>query len=296
MSTEPHYRAYLNPQAALSEAAQKALVEKYNPAETYVEGRSGGRKEWIDSLREGNFALLPELFVLAKATGGKDKRYADLLIAADCVRERGAVIVEASSWHRMDDKKQRTAMWDRAYAMLDSAVRLGKSGKPPLGFTERELEVMQAIMTSRHYGNWETRQAAMEARGIKKAPGRTWCLTELPKLAAKLGSVVEITAAVPKFRKAPTRKQLHPPSQIYFIQCGEAVKIGISVKPYERIANLSSANHQKMELLATMDGGRKEEKAMHAKFASYRIKSEWFRYSAEIDKFIKTIVRKHKRK
>ena len=72
MSTEPHYRAYLNPQAALSEAEQKALIEKYNPAETYTEGRGGmGRKEWIDSLRPGNLALLPELFVLAKATGGK---------------------------------------------------------------------------------------------------------------------------------------------------------------------------------------------------------------------------------
>ena len=296
MSTKPHYRAYLNPQAALSEAEQKALVEKYNPAETYVEGRGAGRKEWIDSLREGNFAMLPELFVLAKATGGKDKRYADLLVAADCARERGAIIVEASSGHRMDDKKQRLAMRDRAYAMLDGAVKSGRAGKPPLGFTDRELEVMQSIMTSRHYGNWDTRRAAMEARGIKKPPGRTWCLTELPKLAAKLGSVVEITAAVPKFRKAPTRKQLHPPSQVYFIRCGEAVKIGISVKPYERIANLSSANHQKMELLATMDGSRKEEKAMHAKFAAYRIKGEWFRYSAEIDKFIKTIVRKHKRK
>ena len=62
---------------------------------------------------------------------------------------------------------------------------------------------MQAIMVSRHYNNWDTRKAAMEARGLK-APGRTWCLTELPKLAAKLVSVVEITPAVPKFRKAPS--------------------------------------------------------------------------------------------
>ena len=51
-----------------------------------------------------------------------------------------------------------------------------------------------------------------------------------------------------------------------------------------------------MELLATMDGGSKEEKAMHRKFAAYRVKGEWFRYSAEIAAFIKTIVRKHKRK
>ena len=48
-------------------------------------------------------------------------------------------------------------------------------------------------------------------------------------------------------------------------------------------------------LLATMDGAAKEERAMHRKFAAYRIKGEWFRYSAEIDKFIKTIVRKHRK-
>lgn len=296
MNTAPHFRAYLNPQAALAESEQKALVEKYAPSETYTEGRvASARQDWITSLRTGNRALVPELFILAKATGGKDKRYTDLLLAMDAIHDRGAVVMEASTGLLSDDKAQRATMRDRAYAMLDGAVKSGKAGKPPLGFTDREIETMQAIMTSRHYGNWDTRRAAMEARGLKP-PGRTWCLTELPKLAAKLGSVVEITPAVPKFRKAPSKRQLHPPSQVYFIRAGEAVKIGRSTKPYERIADLSTAHHHKLELLATIDGGSKEEKALHRKFAALRIKGEWFRYSAELSKFIAGIVRKSKRK
>ena len=298
MSTEPHYRAYLNPQAALSEAEQKALVDKYAPAATYNQARKEeDRLDWFESLREGNFALVPELFILAKATGSQDRRYADLLSAKDTIHDdRNAVIVEASTGHRSDDRKQWALMRDRAYAMLNGAIKSATAGKPKLGFLDRELELMQSIMTSRHYPNWPTRREAMIARGIKNPPGRTWCLTELPKLTANLGSVVELMPAVQTFKRAPSRRKLNPESQVYFIRCGEAVKIGISIKPYERIATLAAANHQKLELLATTDGGRKDEKALHRKFSAYHIKGEWFRYSAEIDKFIKTIVRKHKRK
>ena len=286
----------MNPQAALPEAQQKALVAPLTPSEVYTEGRHGKtRQDWIDSLRDGNGALVPELFTLAKVQGGKDKRYADLLTAKDAVHDRGAFLYEASSGHRSDDRKQWAAMRDRAYAMLDSAVRQGKKGKPKLGFTDHELQVMQAIMESRHYQNWFDRKDAMEARGIKP-PGRTWCLEKLPKEAERVGKIIEITPAPPKYKRAPSKAKLNAPSQVYFIRCGEAVKIGRSIKPYERIAALSGASHQKLELLATMPGGSSEERAMHRKFAAYGIKGEWFRYSAEIAKFIAGLSRKSKRK
>jgi len=266
------------------------------PAETYVEGRRGTTREaWIDSLRPGDAGLVPELFALAKVEGRKDRRYADLLHAKDAIHERGALIYEASTGHRSDDRKQWPQMRDRAYALLDGAVKSGKKGKPQLGFTDRELEIMQAVMESRNYRNWPERQDAMEARGIKP-PGRTWCLEKLPEMAKRVDRLVEITPAPPKYKRAPSRAKLRPPSQVYFIQCGEAVKIGRSVKPFERVASLSTSNHQALELLATTPGSSAEEKALHKKFAAYHIKGEWFRYSAEIAKFIAGISRKRKLK
>ncbi len=296
MSTSLHFRAYINPQAALSEAQQKTLVAPLAPSETYTEGRHGSsRQTWIDSLRNRNAALVPELFVLAKVEGGKDKRYADLLLAKDAVHDRGAFLYEASSGHRSDDRKQWAIMRDRAYAMLGGAILSGKRGKPPLGFTDREIEIMQAIMESRNYSNWFERKDAMEARGIKP-PGRTWCLEKLPALSANVDKLIEITPPPPKYRRAPSWNRLKPPSQVYFIKGGEAVKIGRSTKPYERVTGLATSNHQKLELLATTPGGAAEEKALHKRFAKHHIKGEWFRYCPEIAKFIAGISRKKKRK
>lgn len=290
MSTEQHFRAYINPQAAMSEAEQKTLVEKFAPAEIYIERRhkkapkeAPMRQAWLDSLRKGESALVPDFFTAARLVRGKDKRYSDLLTVKDQIHDLGAIIVEAATGNKSNDRKQWAAMRDRAYAMLDGASRLGKKGKASLGFTNRELEIMQAIMESRNYRNWPERRAAMEARGIQ-APGRTWCLEKLPKRAKNVDKLIEIT---PAFKRAPSRAKATLPSQVYFIKCGEAVKIGRSIKPFERVAALAGANHQKLELLATMLGGPIEEKALHKRFAEYHIKREWFRYSIELAKFIK---------
>src|SRR5260221_14753621 len=125
MSTKPDNRAYLNPQAALGEAEQKALVAPYEPSETYIEGRAQHRAAWIASLRPTSFAVVPELFVLGKAAGRKDGRFADLLLAAGQIQRRGNVIIEASSGVRSDGKKWDAAL-DRAHDMLGRAAKKGK--------------------------------------------------------------------------------------------------------------------------------------------------------------------------
>ena len=282
MSETAHIRAYINPQPALSEAEQRKLIERFAPAEIYVETRIGQNREaWIESLRSGDTALVPELFVLAKAQGRKDARFADMLRAERAIADQRAVLMEASSGQHAPDKRQWAKMRDRAQDLLGNAVKKGKVGKQPLGYTDQELETIRGIIDSKNFKNWKERAAAITARGIK-VPGRTWCYSVLPKLTNHLGVVVPLP---------PQRKRA---SLVYFIKDGDKVKIGHSIKPTVRMKSLQT--HSKLELLLTVPGGRPREKRLHAKFRAFRGKGEWFDLVPEIANYIAGLKRRMKRK
>lgn len=266
-----HYRAYINPQPAMSEAEQLALIEPFKPVETYSEARGELREHWIHSLRSDAIALLPELFVLAKATGRKDVRLADLLLAKD---EIEVPILEASSGLRSDDRAQWRKMLAHAKDRLGGAVKVGKVGKKPFGYSDDHLRTMRAIMDSRHYENWHERRDAMMMAGIKP-PGRSWCYTTLPKL---VNALMQSTKPV----MVPKRR----PSRVYFIRDGQRVKIGHSMDPRARMRALRT--HRDLELLITIPGGPKREAELHRKFAAFKIKGtkEWFRLMPEITRYI----------
>lgn len=76
---------------------------------------------------------------------------------------------------------------------------------------------------------------------------------------------------------------------IYFAQAvgGGPIKIGCSVDVDTRIRALEHHYKQPLVLLATMPGGRDEERMIHEKFAEHRLRrTEQFRPAAEIMEFI----------
>lgn len=281
MVEKSKYRAYVNAQPALSEAAQLALVAAYNPEETYSETRGETRDYWLRSLRGDAIALLPELFVLAKATGRKDSRLSDLLMAKDEIHDAGIAIVEASSGLRSDDRAQWRKMLARATDMLGGAVKAGKVGKKPLGYTDDQLRTLRAIMDSRHYNNWHERRDAMMMAGVKP-PGRSWCYTVLPTLTNRL-------LQVEKPVKLPKRR----PSRVYFLRDGDKVKIGHSMDVAARMRALKT--HTDLKLLLTLPGGPAREAELHRQFAKYKIKGtkEWFALVPAITKYI-AVCKRHK--
>lgn len=68
------------------------------------------------------------------------------------------------------------------------------------------------------------------------------------------------------------------------------VKIGFTTDVRKRIKGLSTAVPGGLELLATIDGGLKEEKYLHDKFAELCIGGEWFHYAEPIRKFVRDIL------
>jgi hypothetical protein len=65
---------------------------------------------------------------------------------------------------------------------------------------------------------------------------------------------------------------------IYFIQneISKAIKIGFSDSPIRRLVSLQTATPDPLVLLATTDGGFKEEQILHQRFEDFRLAGEWF--------------------
>lgn len=63
---------------------------------------------------------------------------------------------------------------------------------------------------------------------------------------------------------------------IYFIRSGQYVKIGKANDPQTRLNTLQSGSPEPIEMITTIPGGVRVEKALHAYFADKRVNREWF--------------------
>lgn len=86
--------------------------------------------------------------------------------------------------------------------------------------------------------------------------------------------------------------QSYKSAHVYFFKQGEFVKIGWSNKWRQRLLTLQRATPHEIEALAVYRGGLKMERDLHAKFASLRVKLEWFRLGDEIRDYIEANKRK----
>lgn len=70
---------------------------------------------------------------------------------------------------------------------------------------------------------------------------------------------------------------------IYFIgnERGQ-IKIGYSVRPFDRLKNLQTSSPDKLKILALMPGDKDKERALHLKYAEYHIQGEWFGANKEL--------------
>jgi len=77
---------------------------------------------------------------------------------------------------------------------------------------------------------------------------------------------------------------------IYFIKVDEYVKIGFTKNVNQRIKNLQTGNHRKLELLCEIEGGYYLEKQYHDYFQQYRQQGEWFEYRDELYDTIQILI------
>lgn len=71
---------------------------------------------------------------------------------------------------------------------------------------------------------------------------------------------------------------------VYIAGFGPYIKIGVSIDIPERMAKLQMP--EKVELYSALEGWITEERALHRRFAAYRLNGEWFRKEGELAEWI----------
>lgn len=69
---------------------------------------------------------------------------------------------------------------------------------------------------------------------------------------------------------------------LYFIRSGQYVKIGVSARPWARLAEFQTANPEPLEMLAIGPGDFGFEAELHKLFGEHRGAGEWFRDNERI--------------
>ena len=121
-------------------------------------------------------------------------------------------------------------------------------------------------------------------------------LGALPLCAKHLLSVEKRIVRVHKARdwQIPSHRDDMYPGWVYFVQLGEAIKIGFSTQPDKRIRSLATYTvDTKVQLLGLERGGRAKEKRLHRRFDEWRIdvkgkSNELFEPCDELIDYIRT--------
>jgi hypothetical protein len=91
-------------------------------------------------------------------------------------------------------------------------------------------------------------------------------------------------------RRSLTTKRVGLPTTLYFVADHEGhIKIGMASDLTARIAVLQNAHARPLTLLATMVGAAHAERQLHRRFATDRVRGEWFRPSAALLLFIESL-------
>lgn len=83
---------------------------------------------------------------------------------------------------------------------------------------------------------------------------------------------------------------------VYFFECDDFIKIGFSVNPESRLRQIQvsgngtaapqNMNTREAKIITAAPGTRKDEMALHDRFAATRDEGEWFKKSAELTDYV----------
>lgn len=73
---------------------------------------------------------------------------------------------------------------------------------------------------------------------------------------------------------------------VYFMGCGDAVKIGVTNNHWQRLDSIQACNPNPVRTLLLFDGDAALEAYFHGRFREHLIHSEWFRREGSLDEFL----------
>lgn len=120
---------------------------------------------------------------------------------------------------------------------------------------------------------------------------------EFEKIMEELAAAKEneMRAKIDAFRNKtrmgnkPFANRLAKNKYLYFIACGDNVKIGVSSDPNARLETLATGAPGPLYLIAAIPNAGHREAEFHKRFAHLRTHGEWFVYNDEIHEAIKEL-------
>ena len=86
----------------------------------------------------------------------------------------------------------------------------------------------------------------------------------------------EYQAALGVIRDRTAQRREGRQGYVYLITDGEYLKIGYSVNPEKRVAELQTGNARPLRLLGKIEGTEADERALHQKYIRNNVLQEWF--------------------
>jgi len=77
--------------------------------------------------------------------------------------------------------------------------------------------------------------------------------------------------------KAPKQEPRPTGKYVYFLRCGDAVKIGYTTNPSGRLESLKTGLPTPIDAFVLVAGTEADERALHREFHQLRVHGEWFR-------------------
>jgi hypothetical protein len=111
---------------------------------------------------------------------------------------------------------------------------------------------------------------------------------EFPEGCGEKDATSSITALPPKnsVLANPAKNEKRSPDKIYFIICEQYVKIGTTSNLEARLLDMRTGNPFKMELAASIAGGHRTERELHARYKEFRYQGEWFHLRGELASYV----------
>ncbi len=104
------------------------------------------------------------------------------------------------------------------------------------------------------------------------------CGNETTVSSSHLGRGTNSCGCLAKEHSAKRIKEIHSTGKhLYFIQCGEFIKIGRANNVWQRIGQLRASNPYPIELINYLENQGHREKEFHEKFKDKLHTGEWFR-------------------
>lgn len=86
------------------------------------------------------------------------------------------------------------------------------------------------------------------------------------------------------------KNRLYKNKYLYFIKCGDAVKIGVSSDPESRMKILATGSPGELKLLAIIPNMGNLESSCHRRLSHLHLCGEWYLYNYETETMIKELL------